>query len=233
LVRSSSSTPTASFERSFHSASARGHEAERDMAGNAGNLGTILIADHEVETRSLVACLLKKAGYDVVEADSGDDVIEAARRELPRLVILEVTLPALSGYELCHQLREEFGDGLPIILVSRERTEPYDHVAGLLIGADHYMVKPFAPDELLARVRRLVRSRAPVAPSVALKLTARETEVLRLLAEGLEQDGIAGQLFISRRTVGTHIENITRKLGVRSRAQAVALAYREELVKSS
>jgi DNA-binding NarL/FixJ family response regulator len=66
-----------------------------------------------------------------------------------------------------------------------------------------------------------------------LKLTARETEVLRLLAEGLEQKDIAGQLFISRRTVGTHIENITRKLGVRSRAQAVALAYREDLVKSS
>ena len=103
-------------------------------------------------------------------------------------------------------------------------------MAGILIGADDYMVKPFAPGELLARVRRLVRSRAPVAPGVALKLTARETEVLRLLAEGLEQREIAGQLFISRRTVGTHVENITRKLGVRSCAQAVALAYREDLV---
>jgi DNA-binding NarL/FixJ family response regulator len=202
------------------------------MAHNASHSRTILIADHEMESRSVVAGVLKKAGYDVVEADSGDDVLDAARRELPRLVVLEVTLPALSGYEVCHQLREEFGEGLPIIFVSRERTEPFDRVAGFLIGADDYMVKPFAPDELLARVRRLVRSRAPVAPGVALKLTARETEVLRLLAEGREQEEIAVQLFISRRTVGTHIENITRKLGVRSRAQAVALAYREDLVRS-
>jgi len=202
-------------------------------ASSTSRLGTILIADHEVETRSLAARVLERAGYYVLEADSGNDVIDAARRELPRLVILEVTLPALSGYEVCHQLREEFGEGLPIILISGERTEPFDRVAGILIGADHYIVKPFAPDELLARVRRLIRSRAPVAQGVTSKLTTRETEVLRLLAEGLEQEEIAGQLFISRRTVGTHIENITRKLGVRSRAQAVALAYREELVKSS
>ena len=203
------------------------------MAAEGRRLGTILIADHEVHSRSLAAGVLQKAGYDVVEADNGNDVMDAARRELPRLVILEVTLPGLSGYEVCHQLREEFGDGLPIILVSGERTEPFDQVAGILIGADHYMVKPFAPGELLARARRLVRSRTPVAPRVALKLTVRETEVLRLLAEGLEQEEIAGHLFISRRTVGTHIENIMRKLDVRSRAQAVALAYREELVKSS
>jgi DNA-binding NarL/FixJ family response regulator len=203
------------------------------MAGKPSGTRTILIADHEVETRTLVAGVLRKAGYDVVEADRGDDVVDAARREPPRLVILEVTLPVLSGYEVCHQLRQEFGEGLPIIFVSGERTEPFDRVAGILIGADDYVVKPFAPDELLARVRRLVRSRAPVAPRVALKLTGRETEVLQLLAEGLEQEEIAGQLFITRRTVGTHIENITRKLGVRSRAQAVALAYREDLVKSS
>ncbi len=207
--------------------------SKEGVAGNAGRLGTILIADHEEKTRSLAAAVLQKAGYHVVEVDSGNDVIDATRLELPRLVILEVTLPALSGYEVCHQLRQEFGEGLPIILVSGERTEPFDRVAGILIGADHYIVKPFAPDELLARVRRLVLSRARVAPGVALKLTARETEVLRLLAEGLEQEEIAGQLFISRRTVGTHIENILRKLGVRSRTQAVALAYREELVKSS
>jgi DNA-binding NarL/FixJ family response regulator len=203
------------------------------MAGKPNHLRTILIADHEAATRSVVAGVLQKAGYDVVEADTGDDAIEAARRELPRLVVLEVTLPGLSGYEVCHQLREEFGEGLPIIFVSGERTEAFDRVAGILIGADDYLVKPFAPDELLARVRRLERSRAPVAPSVALRLTARENEVLRLLAEGLEQEQIAGQLFISRRTVGTHIENITRKLGVRSRAQAVALAYREDLVRVS
>jgi DNA-binding NarL/FixJ family response regulator len=202
------------------------------MAGKSRDVRTVLIADHEVETRSIVAGVLEKAGYVVVEVDCGEDAMDAARRELPRLAILEVALPGLSGYEVCHQLRDEFGDGLPIIFVSGKRTESFDRVAGILIGADDYMVKPFAPDELLARVGRLIRLRVPVTAYVASKLTARETEVLRLLAGGLDQEEIAGQLIISRRTVGTHLENIMRKLGVRSRAQAVALAYREDLVRS-
>jgi DNA-binding NarL/FixJ family response regulator len=79
-------------------------------------------------------------------------------------------------------------------------------------------------------VRRLDRRSVPVAPGVAAKLTKREMEVLRLLAEGHEQDDIASELFISRKTVGTHIEHVLKKLGVRSRAQAVALAYRDDLV---
>jgi DNA-binding NarL/FixJ family response regulator len=199
---------------------------------DGGRGGTILLADDDAVTRALLAGALQKAGYAIVEVESGDEAIDAARAELPRLVILEVNLPALSGYEVCHQLREDFGAGLPIILISGERTEPFDRVAGILIGADDYMVKPLAPDELLARVRRLVRSAMPVVPAVASRLTARETEVLRLLADGYEPAEIAKQLFISRRTVGTHLENIMRKLGVRSRAQAVALAYRKDLVKT-
>jgi two-component system nitrate/nitrite response regulator NarL len=203
------------------------------MVNNGGGRGTILIADDDAETRALVAGVLQKAGYAVIEVENGDEAIDAAREELPRLVVLEVNLPALSGYEVCHQLREQYGAGLPIILISGERTEPFDRVAGILIGADDYVVKPLAPDELLARVRRLVRSAMPVAPTVASRLTARETEVLRLLADGCEPAEIAKQLFISRRTVATHLENVMRKLGVHSRTQAVALAYREELVNTS
>jgi DNA-binding NarL/FixJ family response regulator len=195
--------------------------------------GTILVADNDADARSLAACMLRKAGYRVIEADSGDDAIDASRTELPRLAIVEVNLPGLSGYVVCHQLKRERGRTLPIILVSADRTEPFDRVAGMLIGADDYVAKPFAPGELLVRVRRLVESSAPIASMVASKLTPRETEVLRSLADGLEPSEIAARLFISRRTVGTHLENIMRKLGVRSRAQAVALAYREDLVKAA
>lgn len=203
------------------------------MPRDGDGASPILIADHDEETRSLVAAVLAQAGYETLEAASGDEAIDAARRALPRLVVLEVALPGLSGYEVCHQLRNEFGEALPIVFVSGDRTEPFDRVAGFLIGADDYLIKPFAPDELLARVRRLARRTAPVPASVASKLTNREMEVLRLLAEGLEQGDIARQLFITRKTVGTHIENIMRKLGVRSRSQAVALAYREDLLKST
>ena len=202
------------------------------MAVNLRDKGTILIADRDTKTRSVAAGALERAGYRVVEVESGDDAIDRARLELPQLVILEVNLPGLSGYEVCHRLKEDFGEELPIILVSGERTERFDCVAGMLIGADDYMVKPIAPDELLVRIRRLVRSTVVVAPLAAAKLTARETEVLALLADGLDPAAIAAQLFISRRTVGTHLENIMRKLDVRSRAQAVALAYRDDLVPS-
>jgi DNA-binding NarL/FixJ family response regulator len=203
------------------------------VAVKANTSAAVLVADHDAETRSLVADLFEQAGYMVVEAESGDEALDAARRELPCLVILEVTLPRLSGYEVCHQLRAEFGERLPIVFLSGERKEPFDRVAGILLGADDYLVKPFAPDELLARARRLTRRAGPVAPTVASRLTAREMQVLTLLAEGHEQDEIASQLFISRRTVGTHIENLMRKLGVRTRVQAVALAYRDDLVDSS
>jgi DNA-binding NarL/FixJ family response regulator len=144
-------------------------------------------------------------------------------------------MPGISGYGVCHALRDEFGESLPIMFVSGERTEPYDRVAGLLVGADDYLVKPFAPDELLARVRNLIGRRQPAissgrgAPST---LTERELDVLRLLADGLDQDDIARQLFISPKTVSRHIEHILRKLSVRSRAQAVALAFRDQLVSS-
>jgi DNA-binding NarL/FixJ family response regulator len=202
------------------------------MAVNPRAKGTILIADKDAKSRSAAAGALEKAGYRVIEVQSGDDAIDRARLELPQLVILEVNLPGLSGYEVCHRLKEDFGQELPIILVSGERTERFDCVAGMLIGADDYMVKPIAPDELLVRIRRLVRSTVVVAPLAAAKLTARETEVLALLADGLDPAAIAAQLFISPRTVGTHLENIMRKLDVRSRAQAVALAYRDDLVPS-
>ena len=117
---------------------------------------------------------------------------------------------------------------MPIVFVSGARTESYDRVAGLLLGADDYIVKPYAPDELLTRVWHLVRRSQSVASPVTGSLTKREREVLRLLADGLRQDEIAEQLFISRKTVSTHVSNILRKLGVRTQTQAVALAFRDE-----
>jgi DNA-binding NarL/FixJ family response regulator len=135
----------------------------------------------------------------------------------------------LSGYEVCRTLRAQ-APGLPIVFVSGARTESYDRVAGLLLGADDYVVKPYAPDELLIRIRNLIRRTAPSTRAAATRLTKREHEVLQLLTDGLRPDQIAERLFITRRTVGTHVENILRKLDVQTQAQAVALAFREELV---
>jgi DNA-binding NarL/FixJ family response regulator len=189
----------------------------------------ILIVDADAAARAELAKLLEDEGYDVMQAGSGETGLKLARENPPALVVLEVPLGDRSGYEVCRVLREELGEELPVLFLSGARTESYDRVAGLLVGADDYVVKPFAVDELLARVRRLVRHAAPAETATSL-LTPREREVLRLLAAGLAADDIAKELFISKKTVGTHLEHIFTKLGVRSRAQAIAIAYRDELV---
>jgi DNA-binding NarL/FixJ family response regulator len=195
-----------------------------------GGGSPILVVDADATARAELAHLLEEEGYEVVQADSGQAGLKVALENPPALVVLEVPLGDRSGYEVCRVLREVLGEELPVLFVSGARTESYDRVAGLLVGADDYVVKPYAVDELLARVRRLVRHASPAAESSIGLLTPREREVLRLLAEGLAADEIAKALFISKKTVGTHLEHIFTKLGVRSRGQAIAVAYRDELV---
>jgi DNA-binding NarL/FixJ family response regulator len=194
------------------------------------NCGSILVVDGDADSRRHVSELLQRAGFSTDEAASGEEALAATRREPPALVVLEVVLPGLSGYEICRQLRNEFGEELPIIFVSAEKTDEIDQIAGLLVGGDDYLAKPFVPDLLLARIRRLVaRSTAP-APRADPALTRREREVLSLLGAGRPRPEIARELGISRSTVGKHIEHILAKLGVHNQAQAVAVAIRRGLV---
>jgi DNA-binding NarL/FixJ family response regulator len=203
---------------------------------------SVLLVDNDPLFRAFVRDLLERAGFDVVEAGDGEAALEAASRRKPDLVLLDVCLPRSSGYEVCRKLRDRFGDGLGIIFLSGKRIESLDRISGLLLGADDYVVKPFDPDELLARARTVLRrvsrpsessngnGHAVNSGSGDVELTPRELEVLQLLAEGMTQSQIAGHLVISPRTVGTHIQNLLGKLDVHSRAQAVALAHRMDFV---
>jgi two-component system, NarL family, nitrate/nitrite response regulator NarL len=193
----------------------------------------ILVVDQDARFRASVVSLVQGAGYEAISAGSGEEALFLARTESPHLAILDVELPGISGYEVCRRLREDV-HAIGIVFVSDTRTDSLDRAAGLLIGADDYLAKPFAPDELLARIRPLLArngvEHAPARPApVALEaaLTAREQEVLRLLADGLSQGGIAERLVISPKTVAAHIDHILGKLGVHSRAEAVAVAYRD------
>jgi two-component system nitrate/nitrite response regulator NarL len=191
----------------------------------------ILIVDDDRHSRALISRVLRRVGYTTHEVETGEEALAVAKRERPALVVLEVLLPGVSGFEVCRELKDEFGEALPIVFVSGTRTESGDRVAGLLVGGDDYLVKPFDPNVLLARVRRLLP--APLAGgNTARKLTRRELEVLSLLVDGLSQPEIAEKLFISPKTVGKHIEHILAKLGVHNRAQAVALAVRDELIEA-
>ena len=183
----------------------------------------VLVVDDDRSFRRFVCDLLAHAGFDVDEAADAGEALARAKRRPPQLVLLDVKLPRVSGYELFKQLHDRLGDDLPVVFVSGERTDAYDRVAGLMLGADDYIVKPFDPSELIARVRRLVR---PVpengngAASEAIEsLTSRERQVLGLLSEGRSSTEIADELQISPRTLDTHVQHIYNKLGIESRPQ--------------
>ena len=211
----------------------------KERAEHSAGSAPVLVVDGDLEYCKFVTEVLQRAGFATHHVRSGEEAVEFARKRRPAAVILDVILPGATGYEICRELREEHGEHLPIVFVSGERTEAADRVVGLLIGGDDYLVKPIDADELSARLRRLItRSTAPRgetgrAAEAFAELTSRESEVLRLLAHGLNQEDIARDLDISPATVGTHIQRILTKLDVHSRTQAVALAYKEKLVEQS
>jgi DNA-binding NarL/FixJ family response regulator len=197
--------------------------------------GPILVVDDVAAFRDYVGEILEQAGFATIKVSTGEQALAAAGSERPALVLLDVHLVGLSGYEVCRHLRERFGERLPIVFVSGERTEPHDRVAGLLLGADDYLTKPFFGDELVVRMRRLLLRASEderAAEGPANRLTPREREVLQLLAQGRAQDAITAELHISSKTVATHIQRILTKLQVHSRAEAVAQAYRIGLVRA-
>ena len=202
--------------------------------------GPILVVDGDDEFRALVTGLLEREGFATLAFTSGEAASAAAREARPGLVLMDVELPGVTGYQMCRELRDLYGEELPIILTSSTRVDVIDRVAALLIGADEYIAKPVAPQELVARVRRLLERaaalsrRRPVQRTDpgALGLSPREIDVLRLLASGMTNAAIAQALFISSKTVATHIHGIFAKFGVRTRSEAVAFAFREGLVEA-
>ena len=114
----------------------------------------ILVVDDDQELRSLVGFALRRAGYLFQEAGEGATALVVFRREQPDLVILDVNLPGMSGFEICRQMRAE--STVPILMLTVRASEE-DEVRGLDLGADDYLTKPFSPRTLLARVRALLR----------------------------------------------------------------------------
>jgi len=195
--------------------------------------GVVVIADGDDEARAAAARALGRAGYETVEVTTAGAALEAVREDGVGLLLLEVALPDMTGYEVCREVREARGDELPIFFVSGTRTESMDCVAGLLLGADDFIVKPFEPAELVVRTRRFVKRPSRRREEIARPhFTPREKEILDLLTTGSRQKEIARQLSISPKTVATHIQHLLKKLDVHSRAELVASAHLLGLVQS-
>jgi two-component system phosphate regulon response regulator PhoB len=118
---------------------------------------TVLLVEDERDIADLVRYHVEKAGMRVVHAADGGTALRLARAELPDVVVLDLMLPGLDGLEVCRQLRREAATRrLPIIMLTA-RGEEVDRVVGLELGADDYVVKPFSPRELIARIRAVLR----------------------------------------------------------------------------
>jgi DNA-binding NarL/FixJ family response regulator len=205
------------------------------VAPIAHSAAPILVVDDDQGFCEFLRLVLEGAGYETLEAATGEDGLRIASECFPGVVLLDIVLPRLNGYEVCHELREMLGDTVAIVFVSGARTDPVDVASGLLVGADDYIVKPVDPDELVARVgalsRRVQGTRIDGDGTSTLpRLTPRENEILAMLADGRSQRDMAQLLSISPKTVGLHIEHILGKLDVHSRAEAVAAAYRRKLL---
>ena len=122
--------------------------------------GRVLILDDEAQIRRVLRTTLVASGFVVREARSGEDALEMIREEMPDLLIIDINLPGMSGFEVCREIRESCD--VPIIMLSVRNNER-DKVRALDAGADDYVVKPFGIQELLARIRANFRRRVPSA----------------------------------------------------------------------
>jgi two-component system alkaline phosphatase synthesis response regulator PhoP len=119
---------------------------------------TILVVDDEVNIRELARMYLEQEGFQIVTAVNGQQALEQVRQDPPSLVVLDLMLPEIDGWEVCRQIRKK--SNLPIIMLTA-RDDDVDKIVGLELGADDYLTKPFNPRELVARVRAVLRRTWP------------------------------------------------------------------------
>lgn len=197
----------------------------------------ILVVDDDAPIRRMLERALGAEGYVVQAAADGGDALAAVERSVPDLIVLDVAMDGLDGLAVCRRLRAK-GLGLPVLLLTARDAVP-DRVAGLDAGADDYLAKPFATDELLARVRALLRRGKPVEHTLAIgdlmldtvtrearrggtrvSLTGRESALLELLMRNARRIVTREQAIVeiwagaaTANAVDRHVSNLRRKLG--------------------
>jgi DNA-binding NarL/FixJ family response regulator len=211
---------------------------------------TILVAEDDLGTRVSVSDYLEACGYSVVSADNGRDAIGMVETYQPHLIVTDVTMPQMDGYELVRQVRRRPAMRLLPVVFLTGRTETQERVMGYQLGCDIYLSKPFELTELGAIVRNLLdraqmvetewRSRIPAiavptessepTSTFALMLTSREKDVLALLSAGLSNGQIGGELHLSARTIEKHVSSLLRKTETNNRAELVRFALDHHLV---
>ena len=203
-------------------------------------LKVLIIDDHPLMRRGIKQLVELEEGFEVVGgAGNGSEGINLALQTSPDLIILDLNMKGLSGLDTLKALRAEGVDALIVILtVSDARSDIFTLIDA---GADGYLLKDTEPDTLLSQLKRIAQGEVILSDSIKdllierqssqepiYSLTDREMDVLRLIATGLSNKQIAGQLFISEETVKVHIRNLLRKLNVHSRVAATVLYFKHQ-----
>jgi DNA-binding NarL/FixJ family response regulator len=204
-----------------------------------GDVTVLLADDHQLMRSGLATLIDGTDGLRVVgQASDGAEAVEAARREHPAVVLMDLSMPVMDGVEATRRIVADDPDAHVVVLTSfSDRARVGD---ALDAGAIGYLLKDCDPRDLVAAVRSAARGHAPLDPRVARvllptpsadpadRLSARERQVLRLLAQGMANKQIGRALGISERTVKVHVGHVFRQLGVGDRTSA-ALWAREHL----
>ena len=202
----------------------------------------LLVDDHEMVRLGLKSYLDLQEDVEVVaESSNGCEGVELALELRPDVIIMDIVMPEMNGIEATMAILETWPEAKILILTSYLDNEKIYPV--LDAGAKGYMLKTSSADEILHAVRKVARGEIAIETEVSKKvqyhrnhielhddLTARERDILGLLAKGYENQRIADELFISLKTVKTHVSNILSKLEVSDRTQAVVYAFQHHLV---
>jgi DNA-binding response OmpR family regulator len=202
--------------------------------------GTALVVEDEDSIAALVRSYLERDGFTIVRARSGEEALTELERNPVRVVVLDIGLPDIDGFDVCSRIREH--SRVPVVMLTARDEEP-DRITGLELGADDYVTKPFSPRELLARVKAVLRrteawldepelsladvvvrrdAREATVAGVPVELTTKEFDLLtillgnpdRVLTRELLLDRVWGLAFPGgTRTVDMHVASLRRKLG--------------------
>jgi two-component system phosphate regulon response regulator PhoB len=204
---------------------------------------TVLVVDDETDILELVVFNLERQQFKVLTADNGISAVQIAKEKIPDLIVLDLMLPGMDGFSVYRELRADpRTSGIPVLMLTA-KGEVNDRIAGLELGADDYVTKPFSPRELLLRVRALLKRTRKVTVDASLKsgdfllerntlklflagrpvdLTATEFKLLRLLVEASgevqERDALLREVWgysdtMLTRTLDTHVKRLREKLG--------------------
>lgn len=202
----------------------------------------LLVDDHEMVRLGLKSYLSMQDGVDqVLEASDGQEGVELTLQERPDVIIMDIVMPHMSGIEATLAILKEWPDAKILILTSYLDNEKIYPV--LDAGAKGYMLKTSSAEEILRAIYKVEQGELAIETEVSQKveyrknhvelhddLTTRERDILALLTKGYENQRIADELFISLKTVKTHVSNILSKLEVSDRTQAVVYAFQHHLV---